>query len=348
MGRLRAPRLHRLPAGMVPGAAAHRHHARPPGAVRPAPRLGRQHPQPDTAGAGAAERCTDARAAGGLRTRPASGRHGRRSWLAPTACPSTRSRRCGPWSRKAVWNGSMAHTTRSTIWASSPCPTSAQPHRIASGRIGTARPSLAPGRRGPGPVLHAAGLAAVGGNRCRFGSSSPAPPGPAGAARPRGRPPLAGARPVPLRPVAHPGGRLRHARPARPAEPPPGRGRGFYESLGDDELAGALASHYLAAQAASEPGPEADAVAPGPAGPQRRRGTGRDPGCPRSGRRLSRSARASRRTRPTARRSSTGQQRPRASRHGPSRSTPRVPSMHIDSLAIQSPRSLPPDDLGSR
>jgi class 3 adenylate cyclase/tetratricopeptide (TPR) repeat protein len=34
-----------------------------------------------------------------------------------------------------------------------------------------------------------------------------------------------------------------------------------YESVGDDELAGALASHYLAAHEASEPGPEADAVA---------------------------------------------------------------------------------------
>jgi tetratricopeptide (TPR) repeat protein len=35
----------------------------------------------------------------------------------------------------------------------------------------------------------------------------------------------------------------------------------YFESLGDDELAGALAAHYLAAHEASEPGPEADAVA---------------------------------------------------------------------------------------
>ena len=34
-----------------------------------------------------------------------------------------------------------------------------------------------------------------------------------------------------------------------------------YEGIGDDELAGALASHYLAARDASEEGPEADAVA---------------------------------------------------------------------------------------
>ncbi len=35
----------------------------------------------------------------------------------------------------------------------------------------------------------------------------------------------------------------------------------FYESLGDEELAGALANHYVSAHAASEPGPEANAVA---------------------------------------------------------------------------------------
>ena len=35
----------------------------------------------------------------------------------------------------------------------------------------------------------------------------------------------------------------------------------YYESLGDDELAGALANHYVAAHAASDPGQESDAVA---------------------------------------------------------------------------------------
>ena len=34
-----------------------------------------------------------------------------------------------------------------------------------------------------------------------------------------------------------------------------------YEAEGDDELAGALASHYLAAHEASDEGPEADAIA---------------------------------------------------------------------------------------
>src|SRR5207253_581745 len=35
----------------------------------------------------------------------------------------------------------------------------------------------------------------------------------------------------------------------------------YFESMGDDELAGALAAHYLAAHEASTEGPEADAVA---------------------------------------------------------------------------------------
>ncbi|HET7726317.1 MAG TPA: adenylate/guanylate cyclase domain-containing protein [Candidatus Limnocylindrales bacterium] len=35
----------------------------------------------------------------------------------------------------------------------------------------------------------------------------------------------------------------------------------YYESLGDDEVAGALANHYLSTLALSEPGPESDAVA---------------------------------------------------------------------------------------
>src|SRR5207253_375215 len=35
----------------------------------------------------------------------------------------------------------------------------------------------------------------------------------------------------------------------------------YFESMGEDELAGALAAHYLAAHEASSEGPEADAVA---------------------------------------------------------------------------------------
>jgi class 3 adenylate cyclase/tetratricopeptide (TPR) repeat protein len=50
--------------------------------------------------------------------------------------------------------------------------------------------------------------------------------------------------------LARPERRARHLAVAR-----------HFESLGDDELAGALAGHYLAAYEASTPGPEADAVA---------------------------------------------------------------------------------------
>ena len=35
----------------------------------------------------------------------------------------------------------------------------------------------------------------------------------------------------------------------------------YFEAIGDDELAGALASHYVAAHEASDEGPEADAIA---------------------------------------------------------------------------------------
>ena len=49
--------------------------------------------------------------------------------------------------------------------------------------------------------------------------------------------------------LAHRDRRARHLAVAR-----------HYEALGDDELAGALASHYLAAREASDPGPEADAI----------------------------------------------------------------------------------------
>ena len=47
---------------------------------------------------------------------------------------------------------------------------------------------------------------------------------------------------------------------ARPQGAPP-RGRALFESLGSDELAGALAGHYLAAHATAPEGPEADALA---------------------------------------------------------------------------------------
>ena len=50
--------------------------------------------------------------------------------------------------------------------------------------------------------------------------------------------------------LAKPDRRARHLAAAR-----------YFESLGEDELAGALAAHYLAAYRASAAGPEAEALA---------------------------------------------------------------------------------------
>ena len=79
--------------------------------------------------------------------------------------------------------------------------------------------------------------------------------------RARDRPTFAGARPVRVRPGAHPRGRLLDARrcatAARATSPPPATS----SRIGDDELAGALAGHYLAAYEASTEGPEAEALA---------------------------------------------------------------------------------------
>ena len=69
-----------------------------------------------------------------------------------------------------------------------------------------------------------------------------------------------GARPVRLRPGADPRGRLQHAGAQRPQGPTPRAAR-FFETLGSDELAGALAGHYFAAHANSPEGPERDALA---------------------------------------------------------------------------------------
>ena len=86
-------------------------------------------------------------------------------------------------------------------------------------------------------------------------------PRPAGAAHPRRRPPLARARPVRLRPGPGPRGRLPHALAARPQAPPPRRRPLLRDPRVSEELAGALADHYLAAYRNTPPGPEADALA---------------------------------------------------------------------------------------
>ena len=91
----------------------------------------------------------------------------------------------------------------------------------------------------------------------------------------RGRPALARARPVRVRAGAHPRGRLQHAGQAGPPEPHLAAAR-YFESLGDDELAGVLAAHYLAAHAEQRRRRRGRrARGPGADRPQGRRRTGR-------------------------------------------------------------------------
>ena len=132
-------------------------------------------------------------------------------------------------------------------------------HRLAPGRARAGGPHAPPGRVGPRPGL----LRRYARRRDRRRPttwSRACATSCAASCSSRGRSALAGARPVSVRPVAHPRGRLRHAgrRDRRARHLAAAR---HYEGIGDDELAGALASHYLAAHEASEEGAEADAVA---------------------------------------------------------------------------------------
>ena len=126
--------------------------------------------------------------------------------------------------------------------------------RRTTGRSSTTPPSSA--RASP-----LAGLAAVSGVDRGRARAAPARPRPPRAPHPRGRPALArsaastpSSRPSSARsPTTRSRSRDRKARHLAAAR--------FFESLGTDELAGALAGHYLAAHANASGGPEADALA---------------------------------------------------------------------------------------
>ncbi len=77
----------------------------------------------------------------------------------------------------------------------------------------------------------------------------------------RRRSPVARARPVRLRPGAHPRGRLQHALAKRDRKVRHLAAARYFENLGTDELAGGLAGHYLAAQRLAADPAEADALA---------------------------------------------------------------------------------------
>ena len=100
-----------------------------------------------------------------------------------------------------------------------------RPHRVPARRPRPRRPGARVRCRRPRPELHA-------GRACRPSPAStsrdaraaPAGARPARAADARGRPAVPGARPVRLRPGAHPRGRLQHARARGSQGPPPRRG----------------------------------------------------------------------------------------------------------------------------
>ena len=209
-----------------------------------------------------------------------------RSSPAPTACRSTRSRPCGCSSPRAGWPSRMGPTTRSATWRASRCP---RRSRRSSPRGSTAsRPddrALVSDAAVLGQSFTPAGLGAVSGlGRGRAGAApalarAPRAPGPRGrpAVPERGQYAFVQAliREVAYNTLAKRDRKVRHLAAAR-----------FFEALGSDELAGALAGHYLAAhqnaarrtrgRGAGGAGPDRPARG-GPAGPRPRRpGAGRD------------------------------------------------------------------------
>ena len=198
----------------------------------------------------------DARASGRPRARPAEGRPPTRSWRAPTACRSTRSRRSGcssPTAGCARRHGAYALVGDLTAPRRSRDAHGA--HRGPPGRPRPGGPGPAPGRRRPRPELHPGrprrGLRS--GCRRHRDSSRRASPSarscPHG--RTRGRPSEASTRSSRPSSGRSPTTRSRSAIGESVTLPRPASSR----PSGLDELAGALAGHYLAAHANSPAGP---------------------------------------------------------------------------------------------
>ena len=219
---------------------------------------------------------------------PAQG-HVRPSWRGRTASPCTRSRPCGccsprdascsrtgcasprgPWTRSRSRRPSRPSSPRaSTAWTPPTGPWSPMPRSWA--RASAPRPS--PRSRGPTRPSSRPGSGASSGGSCSPSTSTPARPG--AASTPSSRPWSARSRTTRSRGAT---GKQRHLAAAR-----------YLESLGSDELAGALADHV--------PGgvPEHPARSrgrcprrPGPDNAAGRRHPGHRPGLPRPGPRLPR------------------------------------------------------------
>ena len=198
----------------------------------------------------------DARAAGGLRARPARERRARRSSRAPTACRCTPSRRSARSSPTAAWSvsttryrpvgdlGDPGHPGDACARSSPPASTRSSRSIAASSRT----------RRCSARSSPLAGLAAVSGDaaadeleprlralvRRELLEVEADPRSPE---RGQYRFVQSLIREVAYGTLARRDRRARHLAAAR-----------YFESLGDDELAGVLASHYLAAHEASTPG----------------------------------------------------------------------------------------------
>ena len=149
----------------------------------------------------------------------------RRSSRAPTACRSTPSRPCACSSPRA---GSCS--TRDAYRPVGDLADVAVPETLTAlitarlDELDAADRALVADAAVLGQSFSPAALAAVSGSgRGRPRATAPGAR-PSRAARPGDRPPLSGARPVRLRPGAHPRGRLQHAGEEGPQDPPPRRG----------------------------------------------------------------------------------------------------------------------------
>ena len=149
-----------------------------------------------------------------------------RSPSVPTASRCTRSRPSGCWSRRAAW--CRRRRLRPVGRPDQPrrAGDAARAHRRPARRVAAGRTRADPGCRGARAELHRRrpGRRERHGPRARRGVGPVARP--PRAARPRRRPAVGRARPVRLRPGAHPRGRVRDPGAARPPQsatwPPPG------------------------------------------------------------------------------------------------------------------------------
>ena len=265
LGRPGPARLHRPPARVEPRRPDPRRHPGPPELLERRPDWGagkRNFLALDLRAARPSRRCASC-SAGSCRAcpRPRCARSSR----APTASRCTRSRPSGCSSPTAGCARGGRHGYE-PVGDLGELAVPETLHALIAARLDALDPAdrgAGPGRGGARPDLHARrrsprSPASSRGRRSSRGSTRARPArAPAASRSTRGRPSAASTRssrrssarsPTPRCRSAT--GAARHLAAAR-----------YFESLGDDELAGALAAHYLAAYRASTEGPEAEALA---------------------------------------------------------------------------------------